>query len=218
MPAKIKIAIVDDHELMRRGLRETLSEHSEFDLVGEGGNVEEALQLAANFKPDIMLVDINMPGNGIAVVKLLNSFEQRPKVIMLTVYENMVNVRDAMSNGAYGYILKGVPGDELIAIIRSVNEGKKYVSPELAARLLSETPQSEIDQLQGVPQQISDLSTLTDREMQILELIGQGTSNHDISKKLQLSEATVKHYITPLFRKLGVKNRTEAAIKANSYK
>jgi two-component system, NarL family, nitrate/nitrite response regulator NarL len=216
MTTKIKIAIVDDHELLRRGLRETLAEYPEFEVVGEGGNVEEALQLATNFKPDIMLVDINMPGNGIAVVKLLNSFEQRPKVIMLTVYENMANVRDTMSNGAYGYILKGVAGDELIAIIRSVSEGKKYVSPELAARLLSEARQSESGQSQDASQQISNLSTLTEREMQIFELIGLGTSNQDISKKLQLSEATIKHYITPLFRKLGVKNRTEAAIKANS--
>jgi two-component system, NarL family, nitrate/nitrite response regulator NarL len=213
----IRIVIVDDHELMRRGLRETLTEQSDFEIVGEGGSVEDALQLVADHQPDIILLDVNMPGNGVAVVRLLNNFKIKPRAIMFTIYENLSNVRECMTNGAYGYVLKGIGGDELVAIVRTVHSGKKYVCPELAAKFLSE-PYSFED---GSPKEIqrADLvsSRLTEREVQILELIGKGKSNIEISQALELSEATVKHYITPLFRKLGVKNRTEAALSLTSY-
>jgi two-component system, NarL family, nitrate/nitrite response regulator NarL len=213
----IRIVIVDDHELMRRGLRETLTEQSDFEIVGEGGSVEDALQLVADHQPDIILLDVNMPGNGVAVVRLLNNFKIKPKAIMFTIYENLSNVRECMTNGAYGYALKGIGGDELVAIVRTVHSGKKYVCPELAAKFLSE-PFSFED---GSPKenQRAELvrSRLTEREVQILELIGKGKSNIEISQALELSEATVKHYITPLFRKLGVKNRTEAALSLTSY-
>jgi two-component system, NarL family, nitrate/nitrite response regulator NarL len=204
----IKIVIVDDHELMRRGLRETLTEQSDFKIVGEGGSVEDALQLVADHKPDIILLDVNMPGNGVTVVRHLNNFKTKPKAIMFTIYENLSNVRECMANGAFGYVLKGIGGDELVAIVRTVHSGKKYVSPELAAKFLSEPILNEGE----LPRAQITRSTLTEREIQILELIGKGKSNSEISQALNLSEATVKHYITPLFRKLGVKNRTEAAL------
>lgn len=212
MSDTIRIVIVDDHELMRRGLRETLSEQSDFEIVGEGGSVEDALQLVADYHPDIILLDVNMPGNGVAVVRLLNNFEVKPKAIMFTIYENLSNVRESMSNGAYGYVLKGIGGDELVAIVRTVHSGKKYVCPELGARLLSEPISNDDESPQKTQRAEMAKSRLTEREMQILELIGKGKSNIEISQALELSEATVKHYITPLFRKLGVKNRTEAAL------
>jgi two-component system, NarL family, nitrate/nitrite response regulator NarL len=205
---KTRIAIVDDHELMRRGLRETLSECAEFQVVGEGGTVEEALQLVKDLAPDIILLDVNMPGNGISVVRQLDSFVTKPKAIMFTVYEDLANVRECMSSGAYGYILKGVASDELISIIKMVERGKKYVCPELAAKFLSAPAHGKNDKL------VPGATTLTQRELQILDLIARGESNSAISKNLKLSEATVKHYITPLFRKLGVRNRTEAALKS----
>lgn len=212
MSDTIRIVIVDDHELMRRGLRETLSEQSDFEIVGEGGSVEDALQLVADHHPDIILLDVNMPGNGVAVVRLLNNFEIKPKAVMFTIYENLSNVRECMSNGAYGYVLKGIGGDELVAIVRTVHSGKKYVSPELGARLFSEPISNDDESPQKIQRAEMAKSRLTEREMQILELIGKGKSNIEISQALELSEATVKHYITPLFRKLGVKNRTEAAL------
>lgn len=212
MSDTVRIVIVDDHELMRRGLRETLSEQSDFEIVGEGGSVEDALRLAADHHPDIILLDVNMPGNGVAVVRLLNNFEMKPKAIMFTIYENLSNVRECMSNGAYGYVLKGIGGDELVAIVRTVHSGKKYVSPELGARLFSEPISNEDESPQKTQRAEMAKSRLTEREMQILELIAKGKSNIEISQALELSEATVKHYITPLFRKLGVKNRTEAAL------
>jgi two-component system, NarL family, nitrate/nitrite response regulator NarL len=188
MKKRTKIVIVDDHELMRRGLRDTLSECAEFQVVGEGGSVDEALQLVKELSPDILLLDVNMPGNGI--------------------YENVANVRECMSNGASAYVLKGVGSDELIEVIKMVENGKKYVCPELAAKLLSDPIHSK------TPTLALGAETLTTRELEILDLIARGESNSAISESLKLSEATVKHYITPLFRKLGVKNRTEAALKS----
>jgi two-component system, NarL family, nitrate/nitrite response regulator NarL len=213
----IRIVIVDDHELMRRGLRETLTEQSDFEIVGEGGSVEDALQLVSDHHPDIILLDVNMPGNGVAVVKLLNNFKIKPKAIMFTIYENLSNVRECMTNGAHGYALKGIGGDELVAIVRMVHSGKKYVCPELAAKFLSEPVYGEGELPQETQRTELANSRLTEREMQILELIAKGKSNIEISQALDLSEATVKHYITPLFRKLGVKNRTEAALSLTGY-
>jgi two-component system, NarL family, nitrate/nitrite response regulator NarL len=213
MNRKIKIAVVDGHELMRRGIRQSLSELSDFEFVGEGENSEDALQLAIDEQPDILLLDMNMQGDCIALIKLLQNLVPRPKAIMLTVDEDLNNLRDCMTSGAHGYVLKGVGARELVSIIQTVYAGGKYVSPDLAARLLADPSNDTAVKLTN---RISDLTTLTQREKQILELIGKGESNANISKVLQLSEATVKHYITPMFRKLGVRNRTEAALKATS--
>jgi two-component system, NarL family, nitrate/nitrite response regulator NarL len=209
--SKIKVAIVDDHELMRRGLRETISEFPEFEIVGEGENSDQAIELAFSKKPDIMLLDVNMPGDGITTVKLMKNLEQPPKIIILTVYDNLENVRAAMTNGAYGYVLKGIAGDELISVMRLVNEGKKHVGPELAAKLMTQA--DDVEKSNFAPRDDAQFATLTEREMQILLLIGKGANNSAISKQLNLSEATVKHYTTQMFRKLSVKNRTEAALK-----
>ncbi len=208
MKKRTKIVIVDDHELMRRGLRETLSECAEFQVVGEGGSVAEALQLVKDQAPDILLLDVNMPGNGITILKMLQNFEIIPKAIMFTIYENVANVRECMSNGASAYVLKGVGSDELIEVIKMVEKGKKYVCPELAAKFLSDPIHSK------TPTLALGADTLTARELEILDLIARGESNFAISESLKLSVATVKHYITPLFRKLGVRNRTEAALKS----
>jgi DNA-binding NarL/FixJ family response regulator len=117
-----------------------------------------------------------------------------------------------MANGAYGYVLKGIEGDELANILRGIHAGKKHVGPELAAKLLGQDNQSHDDESEPAPKRSDRLLNLTKREGQILDLIGKGLSNQDIAKKLKLQEETVKHYNTALFRKLGVRNRTEAAL------
>jgi two-component system, NarL family, nitrate/nitrite response regulator NarL len=157
--------------------------------------------------------DVNMPGDGISAVSRVNALPNPPKILVLSVFDNMSNVRSAMANGAYGYVLKGVEGDELASILRGIHAGKKHVGPELAAKLLAQDDDDSLDGLsETAPKRSDKLLNLTKRESQILDLIGKGLSNQDIAKKLKLREETVKHYNSPLFRKLGVRNRTEAAL------
>lgn len=212
MAYKIKVAIVDDHSLLRRGLREALSEQGDFDIVDEGATADDAVEISSRLASDIIILDVNMPGDGISAVSRINAIPNAPKILVLSVFDNMNNVRSAMAHGAYGYVLKGIEGDELASILRGIHAGRKHVGPELAAKLLAQDDQFP-EVMSGTPGHKGDqLSNLTKRELQILELIGKGLSNLDIAKKLKLREETVKHYNTPLFRKLGVRNRTEAAL------
>jgi two-component system, NarL family, nitrate/nitrite response regulator NarL len=208
----IKVALVDDHPLLRRGLREMLREQGDFKVVGEGATADEAVALAMRVASDIMILDVNMPGDGISAVERINAVPNPPRILVLSVFDNMSNVRSAMSNGAYGYVLKGVEGDELAEILRSIYAGKKHVGPELAAKLLAQDVATPDKVQDATDIELSRFPNLTKREHQILDLIGKGLSNQDIAKKLKLREETVKHYNTPLFRKLGVRNRTEAAL------
>jgi two-component system, NarL family, nitrate/nitrite response regulator NarL len=206
----IRVAIVDDHSLLRRGLREALSEQGDFEIVGEGATADEAVQIASQIASDIMILDVNMPGNGISAVNRINAIPNPPKILILSIFDNASNVRSAMADGAYGYVLKGVEGDELAAILRGIHAGKKHVGPELAAKLFAQEDLGSPSKTAQVP--LDGQPNLTQRESQILELIGKGLSNLDIAKKLKLREETVKHYNTQMFRKLGVRNRTEAAL------
>lgn len=210
--SKIRIAVVDDHPLMRRGLRETLAEFDAFEVVGEGATAEEAVELARSSLTDIMIIDVNMPGDGLVAVKAIGELPQPPKILVLTVYDKMSNVQAAMAGGASGYVLKGVDGDELAKILKSIHSGNKHVGPELAAKLFSESS-AIVPGAAATPSRDDErFASLTKREYQIFELIGKGFSNFDIAKRLKLTEETVKHYNTPLFRKLNVKSRTEAAL------
>jgi two-component system nitrate/nitrite response regulator NarL len=209
---KIRITLVDDHPLLRRGLRETLNEQGDFRVVGEGATADEAVNLAEQVTSDIMILDVNMPGDGISAVGRINATTNPPKILVLSVFDNIANVRSAMAHGSYGYVLKGVEGDELANILRGIHAGRKHVGPELAAKLLAQDPGHMEDVATATATRSKELPNLTKREKQILELIGKGLSNQDIAKKLKLREETIKHYNTPMFRKLGVRNRTEAAL------
>lgn len=212
MADQIRVTLVDDHPLLRRGLRETLTEQGDFEIVGEGATADEAVDLASRVASDIMIIDVNMPGNGISAVSRINARPNPPKILVLSVFDNMANVRSAMTNGSYGYVLKGVEGDELARILRGIHAGVKHVGPELAATLLAQEEAKPEKVPAAIEVRSDQLPQLTKREQQILDLIGKGLSNQDIAKKLKLREETVKHYNTPLFRKLGVRNRTEAAL------
>ncbi len=215
MAEQIRITLVDDHPLLRRGLRETLTEQGDFKIVGEGATADQAVDLAASVVSDIMIIDVNMPGDGLSAVGRITAAPNSPKILVLSVFDNMANVRTAMANGSYGYVLKGVEGDELAHILRGIHAGRKHVGPELAAKLLAQDGQADtITSLAVEKSRALHIPELTKREQQILSLIGRGLSNLDIAKKLKLREETVKHYNTPLFRKLGVRNRTEAALLA----
>jgi two-component system, NarL family, nitrate/nitrite response regulator NarL len=209
MSEPIQLVIVDDHPLYREGVASTLNAESDMRVIGEGGNADDALKLATSLLPDVVLLDINMPGNGILAAKTVSEACPVTKIIMLTFSEEENDVLSALKAGARGYILKGVSGRELKSVIRSVYHGEVYITPTLAAGVLSEMARGP-----NRSQSNNLLDELTQREHQILELVADGRSNKEIGGKLELTEKTVKHYMTNILQKLQVRNRVEAALLA----
>lgn len=209
MSEPIQLVIVDDHPLYREGVASTLNAESDMRVIGEGGNANDALQLSTSLLPDVVLLDINMPGNGILAAKAVSQACPVTKIIMLTFSEEENDVLSALKAGARGYILKGVSGRELKSVIRSVYHGEVYITPTLAAGVLSEMARGPGKSPRG-----NLLDELTEREHSILELVADGRSNKEIGGKLELTEKTVKHYMTNILQKLQVRNRVEAALLA----
>ncbi len=220
MAKKTRLAVVDDHPIVRRGVVETFNEEADFEVVAEGGSADDALRIARENRPDLMLLDVTMPGGGIeAVVKLRSAGRPELRILMLSIREDLATVQAALKAGASGYASKGVDGVDLVACARRVVAGENYVSPELAARLLTMDLQTEVARSTHETSASNSLRVpLTQREEQIFELLGEGLSNVEIAEKLDLSENTIKHYITPLLHKLGLRNRTEAAVLARTGK
>jgi DNA-binding NarL/FixJ family response regulator len=212
MRETLRVAVVDDHPLMRAGIIRTLESDGEIEIVGEGASADEALKIAQETLPDIILVDISMPGGGINAAKSITSACPVVKVVILTVSEDEETVSAALAAGATGYILKGVSGPELLRTLESIKDGASYVSPSLAARLLSDTKsRKSSDTASDDP---DPLSLLTAREEQILAYVAKGMKNREIGDELNLSEKTVKHYMTNILQKLQVRNRVTAALLA----
>ncbi|TPJ74736.1 response regulator transcription factor [Mesorhizobium sp. B2-6-2] len=205
MSTSIRIAIVDDHPLFREGVARSLGEIGGFELVGEGASAEDAERLARTSTPDILLLDISMPGGGLNALAGILSAMPEQKIVMLTVSETNADVAQALKAGARGYVLKGVGSKALAEILRDVANGQSYVSPSLSARLLS-------DLLQPTGSKPDPLSQLTGREAEILKLVAEGLSNKEVAARLSLQEKTVKHHMTRVLAKLNVRNRTEAAL------
>lgn len=205
----IRIAIVDDHSIFREGLLSVLRTEPEIEIVGEGASAEDAVRLAREHLPDILLLDISMPGGGLnAAREIVRNFPV-VKIIILTGSEGEADVMSALKTGARAYVLKGVAARELVNIIHSVHSGEIYVTPTLAANILSDMNAGSHQEAPEAP-----FEKLTDREQGILELIAAGTSNKEIGLKLHLTEKTVKHYVTNILQKLQVHNRVEAAVMA----
>lgn len=210
MSLKKRLIVVDDHPLVRRGVRDTINEESDLEVVGEGASADDAVRLAGEVKPDLILLDVTMPGDGVKAAERIRSSWPELKIAMLTVRDDIGTVGAALRAGARGYISKGTAGPDFILTLRRILRGEHYVDPDLAARLLADgrsvEPTNEQSSAQSVP--------LTEREEQIFALIGRGLNNIEIAEALGLSENTIKHYITPLLTKLGVRNRVEAALLA----
>jgi DNA-binding NarL/FixJ family response regulator len=206
MSDTIRIAVVDDHPMLREGVVRTLLDEGDIEVVGEGGTAEQAIDIAQQTLPDIMLLDMNMPGSGLTAIERISEVCPAVKLIVLTVQEDHDSVTLALKLGARGYVIKGVGGSQLVHVIRAVNDGGSYVSPSLAAKLLSNFGQSDY---KTGPNQIE---TLTAREEQILRLLGKGLRNKEIANELDLKEKTVKHYVTNILQKLQLRNRVEAAL------
>ena len=198
----IQVAVVDDHPIMREGIVHTLGADPEIEVVGQGESAEMAVTIASEKHPDVMLLDINMPGNGLSAAAEISKLWNDIKIVFLTVSESEQTVRAAFDVDARGYILKGVGGDELKRAVKSIHSGQLYVSPDLLAVLLTTGTRGSHDDLTAV-------------ETKILERIADGQTNQEIGNDLRLSQKTVKVYASKVFRKLGVRNRVEAAVLYN---
>lgn len=210
MNDKIHIVIADDHTLFREGLAGIISAELDFEIVGQAGNSQEAVQLARDLLPDLILLDIDMPGGGLEAARSVAEECPVTRIVILTSSEDDDHLIGALKIGARAYILKGVAARELIRILRSVWAGESYVPPRLAASLLLELRERPSQEKQST----SPLDELTAREREILENLAAGLSNKEIGEKLFLSEKTVKHYMTNILQKLQVRNRVEAALLA----
>lgn len=206
MTEPITIVIADDHPLFRGGVARTLAESGRFDVLGEGGSAAEALELVAEHLPDIALLDISMPGDGLAAAREIGRRFPAVRIVMLTVSEADEDVLTALEAGARGYALKGIGAEELTRTLTDVASGASYVSPALAARVLQA--------MQREPRRTDPMAELSKREEAILRLVSQGRSNKEIGRELSLQEKTVKHYMTNILQKLQVRNRVEAAVLA----
>ncbi|MBW6425901.1 response regulator transcription factor [Rhizobium sp. XQZ8] len=206
MMTSIKIAVVDDHPLFREGVMRSLGEIANFEMVGEGGSKDDAIRIVHDICPDVMLMDISMPGNGLEA--LTEALEHCPeiKIVMLTVSEASEDIAKALRLGAKGYVLKGVGSRALADVIDTVASGESYVSPALSARLIAglSAPDAE--------DKPDPMAELTDREQEVLNLVASGLSNKRVARELDLHEKTVKHHMTRILSKLKVTNRTEAAL------
>jgi two-component system nitrate/nitrite response regulator NarL len=206
MNTSIRVAVVDDHPLFREGVTRSLSEIEGFEIVAEGSSGEDAVRIAGTLQPDVLLMDISMPAGGLDAIPAILDVAPSQKIVMLTVSETSEDVTTALDRGAMGYVLKGVGARTLAEAIRTVAAGEGYVAPTLSARLISARIQTATLDKPAL------VASLTPREMQVLELVAVGMSNKHVAIELDLQEKTVKHHMTQILTKLGVTNRTEAAM------
>jgi two-component system, NarL family, nitrate/nitrite response regulator NarL len=206
-----RIVIADDHPLYREGVARSLTESGQFEVVGEAANGRDALALVRQHRPDVVLLDISMPDGGIATLGQIMALESPPRVAMLTVSEEDDDIMQALKAGALGYVLKGVGSRELVQIVADLAEGRSYVAPSLAIKVMAamNAPRAALAAK-------SDLDSLTKREEDILRLVSVGKSNKEVANDLDLQEKTIKHYMTAILQKLQVRNRTEAALLARN--
>lgn len=206
MSESITVLVVDDHPLFRQGVVHALGTAPDVSVVGEAKSGEEALKLARELLPDVVLLDISMPGwDGLVTAEKIATACPASAIVMLTVSEDKDKLLAAFKAGARAYVLKGVSAQELAQVVRGASRGDVYVSPSLAAEMLvSLTRGSAPDALQE----------LTERESEILRLIGAGMTNREIGARIFLSEKTIKHHVTNILQKLQVRSRVEAALFA----
>ncbi|HEY3083318.1 MAG TPA: response regulator transcription factor [Chloroflexota bacterium] len=203
----IRILIVDDHPVVREGLAGMISTQGDMRVVGEAGNGVEALRLAHGLSPDLILMDLQMPNlDGAAAIRQIRKDLPDCRILVLTAFDSDERILHSIEAGAQGYLLKGVPRDELFRAIRVVAEGGSLLQPSVAAKLLNRVGQ--------MLKQEETTEHLTDREMEVLRLLARGNRNKEIAESLIISERTVKFHVGVIFQKLGVTNRAEAVSKA----
>lgn len=207
MARQIKIMLVDDHEVVRLGLHTLLSMHPGFEIVGEATNADQAISMALQKQPDIILMDIRMPGkSGIDACREIKNFLSSTNLIMLTSYDDEDEVYESILAGASGYMLKEIDSQHLIQTIETVAAGKSALDPSITEKVLKNIRKNAVEK--------EELSQLTSQEKQILSLIAKGRTNREIAETMILSEKTIRNYVSLILEKLNLHNRTEAAAYA----
>jgi DNA-binding NarL/FixJ family response regulator len=204
---KITVFLLDDHEIVRRGVHDLLEAEPDITVIGEAGTAESALARIPALKPDVAVLDVRLPdGNGVTVCREIRSKMPNVACLMLTSYGDDEALFDAIMAGAAGYVLKQIRGTDLVGAVRTIASGRSLLDPEAASRVMQ--------RMRDQAQRSDPLAGLTEQERKILELIGEGLTNRQIGERLFLAEKTVKNYVSALFAKLGMERRAQAAAYA----
>jgi len=207
---KIRVFLLDDHEIVRRGLRELLESDGDIEVVGESGLAQEAARRIPALRPDVAVLDARLPdGSGIDVCRDVRSQHPEIAALILTSYDDDEALFSAIMAGAAGYVLKQVRGNDLLQTVRRVAAGQSALDPAVTQQVL--------DRLRHGPEEDPALARLTGQERRILELIGEGMTNRQIAAEMCLAEKTVKNYVSALLAKLGLERRTQAAVFATKH-
>lgn len=207
--SKMRIVLVDDHEVVRLGLRVLLEQSDHFEVVGEANNAKEAVEIAGKFRPDIVLMDIRLPGaSGIEACEEITQLYPEVRVVMLTSYAEDEMLFSAIRAGASGYLLKQINSDDLIRSLESVRRGDALLDPLVTQRVFQEVRRAVKEE------EASAFAILSQQEKHVLILVSEGKTNREIAKSLFLGEGTVRNYVSSILSKLGASNRAEAAAYA----
>lgn len=210
MRDKISVLIADDHPLIRQGLKQILELEEDITVVAQACNGDEAIQLAREHEPDVILMDINMPGtSGIQAIEEIKSGNLNSRIIVLTIHDDREYLFKTLQMGAEGYVLKDAEPAVLVEAIRNVHAGQSYIQPNMTMELVK-----EFNRITQLEKEKHNENNLTTREIEVLQLIAEGMINKEIAKQLYISEKTVKNHVSNIFRKLNVSDRTQAAIYA----
>jgi len=207
--SKQRILLVDDHEVVRLGLRALLERHSQFEVIAEASTAREAVERVKQYSPDVVVMDIRLPGgSGIEACEEITENYPDSKVIMLTSYAEDEMLFSAIRAGAAGYVLKQIGGEDLVRAIEAVGRGEALLDPAVTQRIFQEVRKAAKEE------EASAFSALTQQEKHVLVLVSEGKTNREIAKSLFLGEGTVRNYVSSILSKLGVSNRAEAAAYA----
>jgi len=215
MPEKIKLLMVEDHKLLRVGLKAIFDEYPNLDVIGEAEDGETAVKLAKELKPDVVLMDIGLPiMDGIEATRRIKEFDPNIKVIVLTSHNDENEVMQAMSAGANAYAMKDIKTEYLIMVIQSVKDGAVWLDPAIAKIVMEKNPGLLQEKPQSRATFKAEHANLTEREYEVLKLVVEGRSNSEIAQELNISEHTAKAHVCNIIQKLVVDDRTQAAVKA----
>jgi len=210
MKDRIRILVADDHTLIRQGLKQILELEKDLVVVAQAADGKEAVRLAKEHNPDVILMDINMPGtNGLQAIKEIKHEQLKCKIIVLTIHQDKEYLFKTLQMGAEGYVLKDAEPSVLIQAIRYVHSGQTYIQPNMTKELVQEYNRVTVREKEK-----KKINKLTSRELEVLRLIAEGMINKEIAKHLYISEKTVKNHVSNIFKKIEVSDRTQAAIYA----